>query len=225
MSHRTPSADVHRSRASPGPAHSGGAAQDTSRTTRSSPAARGWSRRSVLAGVGTATTVLAAGCLTGDEPEGPPPEPVSLGESQQCDYCGMVIEAHPGTNAQIFYRDDRPEDRDGPARFCSLHCAHNFHAERDRLGWELVVRYATDYSVVDYDFDVENDIRYISSAVDAETFADVEALSFVTDTGIEGAMGPEHVPFSDPAEADAFAEELDGRVLDWATLETDVLAG
>lgn len=193
---------------------------ETSRTGSDGP---GYTRRAVLATIVGAVPALVAGCQTNGESDESIPDPVTL-EGKQCDYCSMIVEDHPGTSVQIFYRDDRPEDRDGPAWFCALHCAHNYHADRERLGWELVVRYATDYATVEYEIEVVEGAAYISSHVEREAFADVDDLQFVVGTGIEGAMGPEHVPFSDSDEAEAFADEHDGDVVDWETLEADVLS-
>ena len=176
-------------------------------------------RRTVLA---TIAAALLAGCLSESEGPAAPPDPITIDENGQCDYCGMVVADHPGTNAQLFYDDDRPEGRDGPAQFCSLPCAHKFHVERDRLGWDLLARYVTDYSVTDYE--LANDASSISSHLEAETFAPAEELTYVVGTGIEGAMGPEYVPFSDADEAAAFAAEHDGARYDWETLESNVLA-
>ncbi|WP_290810531.1 nitrous oxide reductase accessory protein NosL [Halovivax sp.] len=176
-------------------------------------------RRAVLA---TIAAALLAGCLSENGGPAAAPDPVTIDEDAQCDYCGMVVANHPGTNAQLFYDGDRSEDRDGPARFCSLPCAHKFHVERDRLGWELLARYVTDYSVADYE--LADDASSVSSHLEAETFAAAEDLTYVVETGIEGAMGPEYVPFSDADEAAAFAAEHDGARYDWETLERDVLA-
>lgn len=195
---------------------------DDGTTGRPGPVDATYLRRTVLAATGLA---LLSGCLQEDEEEVPIPDPVSLDAPKQCDYCAMVIENHPGTNAQIFYRDDQPEERDGPAWFCAIECAHNYHAERERFGWELVVRYVTDYSTVDYELVSHNDTQYISSHTERESFADADDLQFVVGTGIEGAMGPEHVPFSDPADVDAFVEDHGGDVYDWEELESEVLGG
>lgn len=168
-------------------------------------------RRTLLA-----TTALAlAGCLGEDDEPVEAPDPVSLDEGQTCDSCGMVIEEHPGPNGEIFYEGDRPEGRDGPAWFCAIQCLNTYHAEKTRLGWEPIVTYVTDYSSVDYEITDREEGQYISSHPEADAFADADGVQVVTDTSVEGAMGFTPVPFSVSEDAEAFADEFDGTVVEW----------
>ncbi|AEH36398.1 nitrous oxide reductase accessory protein NosL [Halopiger xanaduensis] len=181
------------------------------------------SRRRILAGVGLAAVGGLAGCLaggSGDE-SAEPAEPIALTDGQACDACGMTVADHYGPAGQLFYADGYPEDRDGPARFDSVHELVAAHAAQARRGRELRAAFVTDYSSVDYDLDEREGTTYISSHVRAEDFTDATAASFVVDGGIEGAMGEDVVPFSSTDDAEAFAAEHGGSVATWEELSSD----
>lgn len=165
---------------------------------------------SLVAGVGFAST--ATGCLGGDEEL---PEPISLDAGQACDFCGMIIQDHPGPVGQTYYRDNVPEGRadDQPAWFCSNICLFDFYFERRQQGWEPLVHYTTDYSAVDYEVKEEQERLTLTAHPEAENFANGEDTTVVVDSEVEGAMGPSLVPFTDDEDATAFQDEYGGDVL------------
>ncbi|WP_132059154.1 nitrous oxide reductase accessory protein NosL [Halorussus amylolyticus] len=173
------------------------------------------SRRTVLGAVGLATTASLAGCigdLTGGSEE--TPEAVSLADGLDCDNCGMVIEQHPGPNGQLFFEDRSPEGHDNPARFDALkQCFFPYKLEREQEGWNAVVGYVTDYSSVEYDVSTQGGTTTISSHTDPASFAEAETLQYVVESEVEGAMGPDFVPFSESEDAESFAEEHGGEVV------------
>ena len=210
--------DRRRSRNSGSPAHRY-ASRGCERTSADT---REISRRRVLAGAAAVAGTTLAGCLEDDEVADEPVEPIALDDGQVCDVCGMVIEEHHGPAGQLFYADGGPDGRDGPARFDSvteLVVYHDEQAARDR---ELRAAFLTDYSSVDYDLVERDGTLYISSHVAADRFADATTLSFVVDSAVQGAMGPDYIPFSDAAEADSFADEHGGTVSEWDDLMDDV---
>ncbi|RQG91817.1 nitrous oxide reductase accessory protein NosL [Natrarchaeobius chitinivorans] len=179
----------------------------------------GRSRRSVLVGVGALAVGGLAGCLGDEGPaETAPAEPIALTDGETCDVCGMVIEDHHGPAGQLFFEDGEPEDRDGPARFDSLVELRNYLEERTQRGWELREAFVTDYSSVQYDLVERNGTTYVSSHVDAAAFADATTLSYVVDSAVEGAMGPDYVPFSEAADAEEFVDENGGEIRQWDDL-------
>lgn len=131
----------------------------------------------------------------------------------------MTIADHYGPAGQLFYAD-YPEDRDGPAWFDSVRELVTARADHDRRGRDLRAAFVTDYSRVDYDLDEREGATYISSHVGAEDFTDATAASFVVDSGIEGAMGEDIVPFSNADDAEAFADEHGGTVDTWEALSS-----
>ncbi|WP_049928647.1 nitrous oxide reductase accessory protein NosL [Halopiger goleimassiliensis] len=177
------------------------------------------SRRRLLAGTGALLAAGLAGC-TGDDGDGdePPAEPIALADGQACDVCGMVIADHYGPAGQLFYADGEPADRDGPAWFDSVAELLTYHEEQLARDRELRAAFVTDYSTADYELEERDGTTYVSTHVEADAFADATDLSYVVDSGVEGAMGEAIVPFSSVDDAEAFAVEHGGSVRDWPAL-------
>lgn len=187
----------------------------------------GLTRRTVVATIAAGGIAGLAGCL-GDGREGP--DPVSLDQGQACDNCDMQIEMHPGPVGQSFYGDDAPatlpDDRqDGVAWFCSTTCTYTFLLEQEERGYEPVISYGTDYSTVDYDLRDEGGATVISAHLDADAFADLHDLHFVVASSVEGSMGGSMIGFSDVSEAEAFADDHGGELLEHGDVNREVLSG
>lgn len=157
----------------------------------------------------TGVVAGTAGCGSGNDT----PEPVGLAGGKSCDQCGMIIEQHPGPVGQTYYEQDRPEGRDGPAWFCSSVCTYRYRFDAVDHDWTPVVTYLTDYSGVDYTVQGE-DRQFISAHLDAQSFERTVNLEVVIDSGVEGAMGPALIPFSDDDDARSFTEVHGGDVID-----------
>lgn len=178
-------------------------------------------RRLLVLGGGLAVASLA-GCTGGGN--GSIPDPVSLAGGLQCDQCGMVIEMHPGPNGQVFYPEHSPEGHENPARFDSVKaCLFPYKLEHERLDWEATAVYATDYSSVEYALRREGATTYISSHVAAETFARAADLVYVVGSDVEGAMGPDFLPFSEPADAESFVAEHGGEVVEYGDIDEGLI--
>ncbi|MDY7082220.1 MAG: nitrous oxide reductase accessory protein NosL [Halobacteria archaeon] len=83
------------------------------------------SRREIIKMGGLVAGTGLAGCMgmadkDSNRDSGDIPDPIALSGGKQCDVCGMVIGKHPGPNAQIFYRENSPEEHPNPAWFDSL---------------------------------------------------------------------------------------------------------
>ena len=188
--------------------------------------ADGWRRRTVLTAVAAGGAGSLAGCLGGGR-DGP--DPVSLDDGQACDYCNMRIEMHPGPVGQAFYTDDPPaslpEDReDGIAWFCSSTCTYNYALENEQRGHEPTVSYGTDYSDVDYELRDSGGTTVISAHLDAEAFADLRDLTFVANSDVEGAMGKSLIGFTEQSDAESFAGEHGGELLEHGDVTREVLS-
>ncbi|WP_253738772.1 nitrous oxide reductase accessory protein NosL [Halohasta salina] len=168
----------------------------------------GIDRRTMLTTAAGGLAVGLAGCMGGNGADRP--AAVALDEGQTCDQCGMVIEEHPGPTGQVFF-EDHLSDRDGPAWFCSGTCTYTYRSDQEAEGATPIVTYLTDYSAVDYS--IEGDQPAITAHLAAEDYVVESALSVVAGSEVIGAMGPDLIPFSDTADADAFAEEYGGEVL------------
>jgi nitrous oxide reductase accessory protein NosL len=186
---------------------------------------RGASRRALLRASALGVTASLAGCIGGlTGGDGEVPAAVSLAGGLDCDDCGMVIEKHPGPNAQIFYDGNSPEGHDNPARFDSLkQCFFPYKLEREQMGWDLDAAYVTDYSAVEYDVSSQGGATTISSHTAPESFARAKDLRYVVQSEVEGAMGPDFVPFSEESDADSFADEYGGQVVGYGDIGEGLL--
>ena len=176
-------------------------------------------RRTVLTAVGSGLAVGLAGCLGNGGGDSDLPAAVSLDDEQACDECGMVIEQHPGPTGQVFF-DDHPPDREGPAWFCSVTCTYSYRFDREDEGLDPVVTYLTDYSEIDYSVDDDPSISAHLAAEDHRPEAD---LSVVAGSEVEGAMGPELIPFGDSDDSEAFADEYGGDVRAAADVDRELV--
>jgi nitrous oxide reductase accessory protein NosL len=186
-----------------------------------------WSRRRVLVAGATGAAVSLAGCLGGGDggDGGTAPDAVPVEEGWTCDVCGMVLSAQPGPNAEVFYADDRPNDHDNPARFCSTWEAFQFAFDRADDGWRREAFYVTDYSTVDYDVYTEGGDQLITSHAGADAFTDATGVTFAVESDVKGAMGKDLIGFSAAADADAFVDEYGGEVVPFAEVTRDTIAG
>lgn len=183
-------------------------------------------RRSVLATVAAGAIGAIAGCLGGDR-DGP--DPVAVPGNQECDSCGMRIEMHPGPVGQAFYTDDPPaalpDDReDGVSWFCSSTCTYGYLLENEERGHEPTVAYGTDYSTVEYELDEEGGVTVISAHLEPEAFTDLRELTFVANSGVEGAMGGSLIGFGADG-AETFADDHGGELLAHGDVTRELLAG
>lgn len=185
-------------------------------------------RQLLLAGAAGIPGIPAlSGCLGDGDDDGsePVPDPVSLDDGAACDACGMVIAEHYGPSGQVFYADDYPEDRDGPARFDSTRELFTARFAAEDRGHRPVATYVTDYSSVDYDLVEEGGDSHVSTHVGTETFVRADEAAFVVESGVLGAMGPELLPFGDRDDAESFAESNGGRVVDHEDVTPKLVGG
>jgi copper chaperone NosL len=178
-------------------------------------------RRPLLAAGGAVAASTLGGCL---DLGGREPAAVAIDEGAQCDVCGMVIPKHPGPNGQLFYEDESPEGHDNPAWFDSLKkCFFPYKLEHERRDWSVAAMYVTDYSAVEYELSTSDGRTYISSHTDPASFADARELHYVVESDVHGAMGPDFYPFSERADAEAFAADHGGRVLEFEDIGAGVV--
>ena len=183
-------------------------------------------RRTLLAALGTGGVVALAGCLGDDEEV---PDPIGLDDDQACDQCEMVIDVHPGPVGLSYYLDDPPDvlpdDREnGAAYFCSSWCAYRFTLDWAERDFEPVGTYLTDYSAVDYSLSEDAGTLVISAHLEVDALALADDLTLVVDSDVEGAMGSSLIGFSDSDDAEAFAEEYGGDLLDHDDVTLEVIS-
>lgn len=175
-------------------------------------------RRRVLGGLAAAGAVALAGCGSGTSGSDDV-DPIDASEAQ-CDVCGMVIGEQFGPSAQVFYADNAPDDHANPARFDALSaCLFPYYFEKEGRGWTATAVFVTDYSSVDYDVLEREGTRYVTGHAGPDGYARADAVSLVVGSGLHGAMGPDAIPFAEPADADAFRDEYGGEVLAFDDVE------
>jgi len=178
------------------------------------------SRRGLLAGTGASLAASVAGC--GAFGDGSTPAAVSVGDQASCDVCGMIISKHPGPNGQVFYADHDPEEHDPPFRFDSLQsCAFDHYFKNQ--DWSVEVFYVTDYSKVGPAVFEDGGQSFVSGYESPESFANAESVSYVVDSDVRGAMGPDFVPFSDEADANDFVDRYGGRIVSFEDVSPAML--
>lgn len=169
-------------------------------------------RRSVLQYGAGVVPIALAGCLGGSG--GEPPDPVVITADAACDNCGMIISKHPGPNGQLYFTDHEPEKHDPPFWFDSLKmCLFPMLLEAEQMARTTNGVYATDYSRVDYTLRDDGGTTYISSHTEPESFGRAQDLTYVVGSEVEGAMGPDFIPFSKTDDASAFAAEHGGQTV------------
>jgi copper chaperone NosL len=198
---------------------------DMNKTPKTTPTV---TRRTALGTLGAGAVIALAGCLGGDDEEGP--DPVSLDGEYACDNCNMQIQMHPGPVGEAFYLDDTPEqlpeDReDGIARFCSSWCAYTYTLETAQRGPEPAQMYTTDYSTVEYELDQDGETTVISAHLGADAFGDVADLTYVVGSDVEGAMGGSLIGFSSESDAESFAADHGGELLTHDEVTLEVVQG
>lgn len=184
------------------------------------------SRRAYLLTATASGVALLAGCLGGGG-ETTVPDPVDIEDDQACDQCDMRITMHPGPVGQAYYLDDTPEDlpddrEDGHARFCSSSCTYVYTLERDPSPAGI---YTTDYATVDYTVQTDAGTPVIDAHFEADAFADVEELTYVVDSDVEGAMGGSLIGFSESADAEAFRDEYGGELVEHGDVTLELVRG
>jgi len=172
-----------------------------------------------------ASAAVAGAALAGCGGNGEVPAAVTLTDADSCDVCGMIITAHPGPNAEIFYANNAPEGHDNPAHFCSTWEAFQYDFRKQDEGWQREVFYVTDYSSVDYEVYTESGKTFITSHPEASAFVDATTVTFVVRSDVNGAMGKDLIAFGEEADAEAFQGEYGGDLLSFGDVDEQTIAG
>lgn len=182
-------------------------------------------RRTVL-GATAAGVAGLAGCLGSGEESTPtePPDPVALDGSKACDACGMIIAEGYGPNGQTYFQGDYPRDRDGPAWYDSVRELYVDRFGRADRGTDAVATYVTDYATFDYEVEARNGDRFVTGSVDPGTFVRAAEAVFVVDSGVQGAMGPDLLPFGERAAAEAFVDGEGGEIVAAGDVTPDLVS-
>ena len=159
----------------------------------------GWFRRSVIL-----TGLLLTAC--GEPEPTAAPTPQELTREAIGHYCQMIVADHLGPKAQILLTD-----RDAPVWFSSVRDAIAFTLLPDEPK-NIAAIYVNDMAKASWD------------APEPDTWIEAETAHFVIGSEMRGGMGAlEVVPFSDVAEAEAFASRHGGQIVAYTEIPSDYI--
>ncbi|OOG23702.1 NosL family protein [Thioalkalivibrio denitrificans] len=163
-------------------------------------------RRQVLTLLAALPTLSLVACGGDRETAATACSPILLTDEHECALCGMTVVRFPGPKGQACLRDGRV------LPFCSV---------QDLLAWSwqpesvpaIEKLYVHDLSHTGWDEPSD------------EAYMDAQAAVYVIGHDQQGAMGHSPAPFSQRADAEAFAERHGGRVMDLDQINWDNLRG
>ena len=135
---------------------------------------------------------------------------VAIESADECHLCGMLITNFSGPKGQLFRKGITEADGNAVKKFCSTRDMFSFYLdpENKRNVTTILVH---DMSKAPWD------------APKDEFFIDARQAWFVVGSSKTGAMGKTLASFSAKDDADAFATEFGGRVIDFEHVNYDVL--
>ncbi len=125
----------------------------------------------------------------------------------ECHVCGMLITRFPGPKAQAFIRN-----RSEALTFCSTVDLFTWMLQPETAG---VLETAHVHDMTDQDWDHPSESRYIEA----------DSAWYVAGHALQGAMGPTLASFKTRDAADMFMQTHGGRVLAFAAIDLELLAG
>ena len=147
-------------------------------------------------------TALAACGGESNAPAADKPQPQTISDAAKGYYCTMNLPEHSGPKAQIFL-ESKPSE---PLWFSTVTQIFNF-VRHPGEPTDIAAIYVTDMSDAT-DADWEKPLTANAKWIDAKT------AHYVIESKYIGGMGTQDaIPFSDPAQAQAFAQKNGGRVV------------
>lgn len=152
-------------------------------------------------------TLLGLGaCSTENEQQRMLHQAVAIESADECHLCGMLISNFAGPKGELFRKGVTEEAGNVVKKFCSTRDMFSFYLDPENK------RNVTSILVHDMSkapWDAPND----------GYFVDARQAWFVIDSAKKGAMGKTLASFSLKADADAFAVEFGGKVLDFNSID------
>lgn len=130
---------------------------------------------------------------------------VAIERADECHLCGMLISNFPGPKAQMFGKQNRRVHK-----FCSTRDMFSFYLDPENKR-NIKEIYVHDMSKMPW------------QALSDEHFINARAAWFVTNSSKIGAMGKTLASFSKQQDAQAFAEQFGGQVIDFDQVSMQVL--
>ena len=135
---------------------------------------------------------------------------VAIESGDECHLCGMLISNFPGPKGELFRNGVTEADGNVVKKFCSTRDMFSFYLDPENT------RNVTSILVHDMSkapWDAPND----------GYFVDARKAWFVVNSSQKGAMGKTLASFSQQADAQSFASEFGGQVLDFKAIKLSVL--
>ncbi|WP_043518626.1 nitrous oxide reductase accessory protein NosL [Halomonas sp. BC04] len=161
------------------------------------------SRRKFIIVLGGVSLAGLAGC-SGEEEEQVTCQPLPIESGDECAVCGMYIAEYPGPKGQACLRDGRV------LKFCSTSDMFVWLLQPDSVP-QLRQAFVHDMGITDWD----------NPADDA--YIEANVAFYVTEQPLMGGMGPTLASFGSEADARAFIDEHDGRLLDYEEVDVAVI--
>jgi len=149
--------------------------------------------------------VAIVGCSEQSEQQQIIHQAVAIESADECHLCGMLISNFSGPKAELFRKGITQADGDQVKKFCSTRDMFSFYLDPENK------RNVTTILVHDMSkapWDAPNDGYFI----------DARQAWYVVGSSKMGAMGKTLASFSVKTDADAFAIEFGGRVIDFSAV-------
>lgn len=149
--------------------------------------------------------VAIVGCSEPSEQQQIIHQAVAIESADECHLCGMLISNFSGPKAELFRKGITQADGDQVKKFCSTRDMFSFYLDPENK------RNVTTILVHDMSkapWDAPNDGYFI----------DARQAWYVVGSSKMGAMGKTLASFSAKTDADAFAIEFGGRVIDFSAV-------
>ncbi len=154
--------------------------------------------------------VTLVGCSEQSQQQEVIHQAVAIESSDECHLCGMLISNFAGPKAELFRKGVTQADGNAVKKFCSTRDMFSFYLdpENKRNVTSILVH---DMSKAPWD------------APKDEFFIDARTAWYVIGSSQRGAMGKTLASFSKKTDADAFAVEFGGKVIDFDAVNYDSL--
>lgn len=133
---------------------------------------------------------------------------VAMESSDECHLCGMLITRFGGPKGEVF----RKEQGDKVFKFCSTRDMFSYYLEPENK------RNVAQMLVHDM-----SKMPWGSDSIDDKYFIDAKIAWYVAGSEKTGAMGKTLASFSQKSDANAFAEEFGGAVVNFEHINIDLL--
>lgn len=146
--------------------------------------------------------VVAVGCSEQAEQQRIIHQAVAIESADECHLCGMLISNFSGPKAELFRNGVTKADGNSVKKFCSTRDMFSFYLdpENNRNVTTMLV-----HDMSKAPWDAPNDGYFI----------DAQQAWYVVGSNKTGAMGKTLASFSAKTDADAFATEFGGNVIDF----------